>query len=107
MVSKIRMSFATESNPLLLDVNTLMYDLELLYDLQVLLYEKDYANYSFSTAFFYRNGRPLKLEHRLRTVRISKDSPLELVLTYGAKIVVMWAFLQALMKIESFRLNRQ
>jgi hypothetical protein len=85
-----------------------MYDLELLYDLQVLLHQGDYAEYRFSTAFFYRNGRPLKSEHRLRTARISKGSPLEVeLLTEGAKIAVVWAFLQALMKIESFRLNRQ
>jgi hypothetical protein len=106
----IKLVFSEEREQFLLNISSLFYDFELLHDLILLSYVEDYSNYRFSQFFFYRNGRPLKQNHRLRTIKIIKQSPLtiELVLagiigTSGA----VWAIIQALEKISNWQLNRK
>ena len=72
----VRLTFEEEEAPYLLDITSLLYDLELLYDLWVLAIADDYADYRFTRNFWYRAGRPLRKEHRLRPGVVSRRSPL-------------------------------
>ncbi len=53
---KMRLVFEVQKKPYFLDVSSLFYDFELLYDLSFLLYAKDYYDYRFSQYFWYRRG---------------------------------------------------
>lgn len=49
---KMRLVFEDQKKPYFLDVSSLFYDFELLYDLSFLLYAKDYYDYRFSQYFW-------------------------------------------------------
>lgn len=104
------MTFHEEDTPFLLDVSSLLYDFELLHDLSLILCREDYRDYRFSRYFFYRNGRPIKKDHKVRVARIVKESPItvELILT-GVSLSsgALWVLLQAIEKIQNWRLNRE
>jgi len=107
---KMKLVFDDEKKPFFLDVTTLFYDLELLHDLFLLLYVEDYHDYKFSRRFFYRRGRPLKSNHRLRTFRIIKESPLTIELIVSIVVVssgAFWALIQAIEKIVNYKINRE
>ncbi len=106
---KIRLSFEEERKPYLLDVSSLLYDFELLHDLSLLLFEKNYYDFKFSQYFWYRGGRPLKDEHRLRASKIIKESPLTVELLLSSVAVfsgAIWVIVQAIEKISNWKLNR-
>ncbi len=75
---ELTLKYTGDKTNYLLDTTSLLYDLELLYDLSVIITEPIYSDYRFSRFFWYRNARRIKPPHRLRTLRIIKDSPLEL-----------------------------
>jgi hypothetical protein len=77
---QIRLTFEEREETYLLDISSLLYDLELLYDLSVLVGADEYAHYRFTRGFWYRSGRPIRDEHRLRAGAISRGSPLLLEL---------------------------
>jgi len=107
---KMRLVFEDQKKPYFLDVSSLFYDFELLYDLSSLLYAKDYYDYRFSQYFWYRRGRPLKDEHRLRAFRIIKESPLTVELILNIVAVssgAIWLIAQAIEKIGNWKLNRE
>ena len=107
---RMRLVFEDQRKPYFLDVSSLFYDFELLHDLSLLLYAKDYYDYRFSQYFWYRRGRPLKDEHRLRAFRIIKESPLtvELILSIVAvSSGAIWAIAQAIEKVGTWKLNRE
>jgi len=100
------MRFAEQSHPDLLDISSLLYDLELSHDYGVLLSEEEYWGYEFSRYFWYRKGRPIESYHRVKAVKIIKASPLELTLgiaSIGALLVV----LQIVEKVAYWPLNRK
>jgi cell division protein FtsB len=106
----IRLTFEHEEMPFFLDFTTLFYDFELLHDFSILLCVEDYDNYIFSHIFWYRNGRRLKDCHRLRVVKIIKESPLTVELVISSFAVLsgaLWVFLQAIEKIDNWKLNQQ
>ncbi len=106
MKALLRFTFKEPTQLFLLDVTSLLYDLELMHDFSVLLSFKEYSDFQFSRFFWYRSGRPLGLEHRLRAFRIVKESPLTLEVIVGA-IGGLWILIQMFEKIGNWRLNRK
>ena len=102
----LQLRFVEDKYPLLLDVCSLMYDLVLAHDFGVILTEKEYSDYKFSQYFCYRQGRPIKPYHRIRTSRIIKESPLALEVILGS-IGGIWVLLQIIAKVQNWPLNRQ
>lgn len=107
---KIRLEFEDEKKPYLLDISSLFYDFELLHDFSLLLCAKEYYDYQFSQYFWYRRGRPLKGEHRIRTLKIIKESPLTVELMLSVVAVssgAIWVIVQAIEKISNWKLNKE
>lgn len=100
------MRFLEESYPDLLDVSSLLYDLELSHDYGVVLSEKEYQHYKFSRYFWYRNGRPIEGYHRVKAARIIKKSPLELTVVI-ASVGALWVLVQIIEKVANWPLNRK
>jgi hypothetical protein len=106
---RLRLIFHEEETPFLLDVSSLFYDFELLHDLSLILCAEDYKTYGF-TYFWYRHGRPIKENHKLRVVRIVKESPLTIELLIAAATAgsgALWILIQAIEKIQNWKLNRE
>ncbi len=106
---KMKLLFEVEKKPYFLSISSLFYDFELLHDLSLLIYAEDYYDHIFSRYFWYRGGRPLKDKHRLRAIRIIKESPLtvELILNIAAiSSGAIWVITQAIEKIGNWKLNR-
>lgn len=107
---KVKLMFSEEKRPYLSDISSLLYDFELLHDFSLLLCADDYSGYKFSRFFWYRNGRPLKADHKVRTTKILKESPLivELIIAEVAVLCgALWAFVQAIEKISNRKLNKE
>lgn len=102
----MRLNFKEDHNPYLLDISSLLYDLELAHDLCVSVLEDDYSNFVFGQYFFYRNGRPLKKSHRIRTARIVHNSPLLLEVIVPSMAAVL-GFIQIVEKVQNWSLNRE
>jgi hypothetical protein len=71
---------------------------------------EDYSDYKFSPFFWYRRGRPLKANHKIRATRIIKESPLTVELILSGVILLsgaFWALVQAIEKISNWKLNRE
>jgi hypothetical protein len=83
-----------------------MYNIVLAHDFGVILTEEEYSDYKFSRYFWYRQGRPIKPYHRIRTSRIIKESPLVLEVVI-ASIGGIWVLLRIIEKIQNWSLNRQ
>ena len=110
MPFKLKLTFTEEKAPLLLDISSLLYDFELLHDLTLLLYADDYSGYHFSNFFWYRNGRRIKPEHRVRATKIVKESPLVIVVDVADVLAIsgaLWALIQAIDKIQKWRLDKK
>jgi len=110
MQAKLKLVFSEESRPLLLDISSLLYDFELLHDFSLILCAEDYSNYTFSRLFWFRNGRPIITDHRVRVARIVKESPLIIELVLAGISVgsgALWVLLQATEKIQNWRLSRE
>jgi hypothetical protein len=107
---KLKLVFHDQRRPYLLDISSLLYDFELLHDFSLILGAENYSDYKFSRYFWYRKGRPIKESHRIRVVRIIKDSPLtiELLLTgIVACPTALWLFVQMFEKVSNWKLNRK
>lgn len=107
-IIKMKLIFEGEKNPYLLDISSLFYDFVLLHDFSLLLYANEYDNYRFSRHFWYRKGRPLKKEHKLRAFKIIKESPLtvEMILCLVSPGAI-WAIVQAIGKIRNWKLDKE
>jgi hypothetical protein len=102
----LKMRFLEESYPDLLDISSLLYDLELSHDYGVLLSEKLHWDYQFSRFFWYRKGRPIEAYNRVKAAKITKASPLELTLVI-ASVGALWVLLQIIEKVANWPLNRK
>ena len=102
---KMTLIFSEEKEPFLLDVTSLLYDFELMHDLVLLVYSKEYSEYVFTNRFYYRTGRPLEKQHRLRAVKIVKKSPL--IIEVSMAVGALWAFIQAIEKISNWKINKE
>lgn len=95
-----------EEGPLLLqDATALLFDIELSHDLGVLLIEPQYGAYRFSQFFWYRNGRPIKKDDRLRLKRLRHNSPLELELV--GSLTGILALLQIVYRVSTWRMAHE
>lgn len=106
----LRLTFKDEKKPYLLDISSLFYDFELLHNLCLMIYLEDYRDYKFTQYFWYRKGRLLKSEHKIRAFKIVKESPLTVELIIGGIVALsgaFWAIVQAIEKISNWKLNRE
>lgn len=109
-IVKVKLEFEDERSPYLLDISSLLYDFELLHDFAFILFAEEYSDYWFSQYFWYRRGRPLRDKHRLRALKIVKESPLTIELGLSILAIssgAIWILLQAIEKIANFKLNRE
>ena len=107
---KLRLTFEEESKISLLDISSLLYDINLLNDLLVISLLPDYKEYKFSGYFWYRKGRGIKDEHKLYLRSIRHESPIELVVIIAAasaSTAIIWGLVQSFDKISNWRLNRK
>lgn len=102
----VRLIFREDESPFLLDLSSLLYDLELLHDFSIILSFDEYSNYQFTQYFWNRNGRPLQEDQRIRLRLIQMRSPLTLELALGAPAALL-AFIKAVEMVANWRLNRQ
>ena len=107
---KIRLIFTNNENPYLLDISSLFYDFELLHDFFLIIYADEYKYNKIDNYFWYRKGRPIKREHRIKTLKIEKDSPLTVEIIVGLIFGLssaFWALIQAIEKISNWNLNKE
>lgn len=108
---KVKLLFREQERiPLLQVVSSLLYDVELLYDFCLIIGAEEYSEYKFSQGFWYRKGRHIKDIHKLRVVRIMKESPLSVELLIADAIgtlTALWLFIQAVEKIYNLKANRK
>lgn len=107
---RLKLVFNEYERPYLSDITSLLYDFELLHDFSLLLCADDYSNYRFNRLFWYRHGRPIKMDHKIRTVKIVKSSPLEIIVELSRIFYACGAFLTLILimgKIQSWRLSRK
>ena len=102
----LKMRFLDQSYPDLLDISSLLYDLELSHDYGVLLSEKQHWDFQFSRFFWNRKGRPIEPYYRVKAAKIIKTSPLELTLVI-ASVGALWVVLQIIEKVTNWPLNRK
>jgi hypothetical protein len=102
----LTLRFSEEAKPFLLDVASLLYDIELSHDFGVLLVEPDYKSFEFSRFFWFRQGRPIKPQHRARAARIVKQSPLLLEVVIPS-LGALWVLLQIIEKISNWPLSKE
>jgi hypothetical protein len=103
----LTLEFSEDETPFLLDITNLLYDIELAYDFCVLLTEEQYREYKFGQSFWYRKGRPLRNEHRLRIRRLTKQSPLLIEVIIPSSLTSVWALLQIIEKVRNWNLSHE
>jgi|LSQX01.2.fsa_nt_gb hypothetical protein len=108
---KIQLFFREkEKDPLLEDLSSLMYDFELLYNFCLVTNSKKYADYNFPQGFWYRKGRGISDEDKLRTSKIIKESPLSIELLIAATpaaLGAVWLLIQAIEKVYNMELEHR
>ncbi|MCB2230415.1 hypothetical protein KQH82_06845 [bacterium] len=102
----LHLTFETESLPLLRDVTSVLYGLELLHDLVVLSTSDRYQNYSFDDRFFHRSGRPIEPSELLRVGGISLAPPLTIELQ-AVPVAALATVLVIVEKVRFWKLDRQ
>ena len=103
----LRLVFHEQDEPLLLSLSSLLYDLELSLDLSTIVMYDEYKSIRLATPFFYyRTGRNVRPEHKVKASRITKQSPLTLELVVAA-IGGLWIVLQMFEKVSNWSLNRE
>jgi hypothetical protein len=97
--------------PALIDVSSFLYDFNLLYEVARLATDEAYQDYAFSSPqVYYRFGRPLRDEDKLRIERLRHESPIALItvlVAAYAAIPAIWGLVQIMEKIVNFPLNRR
>jgi hypothetical protein len=99
--------FHEDKESYLLDISSMLYDLELTHDYSVITANKElYSNYHFNRFFWYRKGRPILKEHRIRALKIVKESPLIIEVVIPS-LGAIWILLQIFEKISNWNLNKE
>lgn len=70
------LTFETDLQPLLRDITSILYGIELLHDFVTLSISEHHQEYEFNDRFFNRTGRPLQATELLHVTRLSLESPL-------------------------------
>jgi hypothetical protein len=98
--------------PSLRALSAAIFDMNLVYELGVILSDADYDNYRFSPMRFWRrDGRPIRREHLALVVQVEHRSPLSLLLLVPGAVVTasggLWALWQLFERVIDRPLNRQ
>jgi hypothetical protein len=107
---RIHIVGSEETFPTVLDVSSFLYDLNLLYEIARLATDPNYSKFRFSRFVYFRTGRPLKEQDRLRIQSLRQESPLALVAVLTAvpvAIGAVWGVVQIVEKIANAPLNRR
>jgi hypothetical protein len=107
---RIRLQGAESPSPVFLDVVAFLYDFNLLYEVSRLAVDPRYRHFNFNSRWYYRAGRPLHDEDRLRLIALKHESPIDLVTIVGATFAAagaLWAVVQAIEKIANLPLARR
>jgi hypothetical protein len=99
----------TDAYPTLSDINYFLHDLNLLYEFSRVIVDRKYDKYHFSRFFTYRNRRRVEPDDQLRIQRLTKESPLLIIVVVAAvpsAATAIWALTQTIEKIANFSLNR-
>jgi hypothetical protein len=99
-----------EQYPLLLDVNSFLYDFNLLYEFARIGNDPSYSNYTLSRFSWTRKNRPLSESDQLRVVQLRHESPLLLVVIVAAvpsAVAAIWGMVQTTEKITNWKINRE
>lgn len=107
---RIKLTFTNEEKPYLLDISSFFYDFELLHDFVLIIYATEYKDYKFKPSFWYRKGRPIKNEHKIKALRIKKESPLTVELIFNIIFLssgAFWALLRIIEKLSNRKLNKE
>ena len=102
----LTLSFKEDKRPYLQEVTDLLYYFEKLHDLSVVLADEEYEGFLFSHFFLFRKGSPIKPKHKLKAVRIVKESPLILEVAV-ASITGLSALIVAIERIRNWNLNKE
>ena len=102
----MRFHFDEPRYPQLMTITSTLYDLELAYDLSVILAYPEYGERKFGPHFWYRSARRIDEKHRLRAGTIIRQSPLLLELIVTA-VGAAWVLVQILDRVSNWRLNRE
>ncbi len=107
---RIKLTFMNDKKPYLLDISSLFYDFELLHDFCLIAYADEYKYYKFNNNFWYRKGRSIKKEHKIKALKIKKESPLTVEIIVSVIVGLsgaFWALVQAIERINNWKLNRK
>jgi hypothetical protein len=99
-----------EETPDLFDVVNFLYDFNVAYEIARLATDPEHQSFRFSHFVFYRNGRPLRKNERLRLAKLEHGSPTKLVgrLTATSLAVgALWGIVQIYCKIEDHPLEHR
>lgn len=102
----LTLSFKEDERPYLQDVTDLLYNFEKLHDLSVVIAEEEYGSFRFSHNFLFRKGSPIKPKHKLKAVRIVKESPL-IIEVAVASITGLGALIFMIEKIGNWDLTKE
>ena len=94
----------------LLTLSSLLYDINLAYELVRLATDPAYSSYLFRHQSIFRNSRPLVADDRLLVERMSQNSPLELTATIvavSAALGGVWYLTQIVEKFANWQLTRR
>jgi hypothetical protein len=102
----LTLKFSEEKLPYLLDITNLLFDIELAHDFSALLLEDAYGSYEFTRFFWYRKGKRINDRHRIRAMRIVKESPLLLEIVIPS-LGALWGLIQIIEKVSNWELSRK
>jgi len=99
-----------EKYPLLADVNSFLYDFNLLYEFARIGSDPAHNKHNLSQYSWRRNARRIDQSDQLRVVRLRHESPLLLVTVIpavAAAIGGLWVMVQTTEKITNWSINRE
>jgi len=99
-----------DNYPALTDISYFLHDFNLFYEFTRVIADPKYRNYHFSRFFTYRNRRRIDEPDQLSVERLSKESPLLIIVAVAAlpsAAGTIWALVQIFEKIANLGLNRE
>ncbi|MBD3404233.1 hypothetical protein GF420_15190 [candidate division GN15 bacterium] len=93
VTATLRFMFETDHHPLLRDITSALYGLELLHDFAILATEDTHRGYVFDDSFWSRSKRPIASEQLIRVSALAFASPLtvDMSMTTSSGITMLLA----------------
>ena len=108
-VIQITVRGSESERPEFRDVVNFLWDFNLAFELSLLAVDPKYEWFRFSNHVFQRNGRPVRVNDRLRLVSLTEESPLTLktVATAAAgTAAALWVLVQSAQVVANWPLER-